>query len=852
MPWFCTRLCNFRRLDEGCRVARLSLSVRFSWRRRVCHVQNLVDLIAAGFIFLLFASVYRKRNAVGVRYWLLGWFFVLLHFAVSAGQGLIDPVSPASGVGVFLCLATLLLCGVSFVLSRGESHVTVVRQGMIAALLGVPWLGAAACASTAAPHLVLEAAFALAGTGVIAYLPVRIFRTNRIERICLLLVSFGCMGWLAIAFQAHDTDAVLCVVLTECFGLNAVLLSFGRARISAATLTTSVGAVAWAMVWIVADLLQRFVPALHTGPEVWNLPKYVVAVGMLLSLLEEEIHAAAVTSEQGKLMFAGNPQPMWMYDVESLAFLQVNEAATRLYGYSQEQFRCMTLLDIFSPEQSADLPAELQEVGSQQLSGPWLHQRQDGSVLQVDIASQRMVESGRAVVFALMQDVTERQRLHAQLMRQAHHDVLTGLPNRVFFEQQLEDAIAFAAANSARVALFCIDLDRFKQINDSFGHAAGDLCLKEATRRVTSCFRSKGVLARSGGDEFMLFLPGLDRAEDADSFASRLMREMRAPVTYGSTELEIAASVGFAVFPDDGEAIEQLWRDADAAMYQAKRAGGSQWVRVSPEISAAANQVNDIELSLRRSLKTGELEVVYQPQLTSDGHLHSLEALFRSRDPLLKLVPVDRLIAVAEESGLIVALGNWVLDEVCRQMQAWLAEGMQPLQVAVNVSPLQLTRFDFAREVERVLKQYGLSARSLEFEVTESTMMPDRGGAALHQITTLAQMGIRFSVDDFGTGYSSLGRLHQLPVESLKIDSLFTRRIADENGTFPTIEAIIALAHTFGMKVCAEGVETEQQLRMLRALRCDRVQGFFLSRPMRATEVSEFVQALAGQSLCEV
>ena len=784
-----------------------------------------------------------------MRYWLLGWFFVVLHFAALAVWSLLPGEPPQSGMIVFLCLATLPLCGLSFILSSVEDRGSPIRPRGVAVLLGLPWVGAAALASRAVPHPLAMAVCALAGGGAIAYFGIRIFRQHRIERLCLLLVAVGCVTWLGAALRAHDTDTIVKVIVTECFGLNAVLLSFGRPGMSAATLTTSIGSFAWSVVWMTADLLSRFAPTLHVSPEVWNLPKYVVAMGMLLSLLEEEIRAATVAGVQGEMMFAGNPQPMWMYDTQTLSFLQVNEAAIRLYGYSRAQFCSMTLLDIFSPEQGADL-LELQELGSHQLSGPWLHQRQDGAVLQVDIASQHMVQEGRSVVFAMMHDVTERQRLHAQLMRQAHHDVLTGLPNRVFFEQQLEDAIALAAGNRTRVALFCIDLDRFKQINDSFGHAAGDLCLKEATRRISSCFGAEGVLARSGGDEFMLFLPGLGRAEEADAFASRLMREMQEAVSFDGSELEIAASVGFAVFPDDGDAIDQLWRDADAAMYGAKRAGGSQWVRVSPDISAAANQANEIELSLRRSLKTGELEVVYQPQMTSAGHLHGLEALLRSRDPLLKLVPVDRLIAIAEESGLIVALGNWVLEEVCRQMRAWLQEGLPPLQVAVNVSPLQLTRFDFAREVERILDLYGLQAGSLDFEVTESAMMPDRGGAALHQINTLAQMRVHFSVHDIGTGYSSLGRLHQLPVDSLKIDSLFTRRIADENGTYPTIEAIIALAHTFGMKVCAEGVENETQLRMLTTLRCDRMQGFFLSRPLNAAKVSSFVQELEGAVMC--
>ena len=611
-----------------------------------------------------------------------------------------------------------------------------------------------------------------------------------------------------------------------------------------ATLTTSAGAVAWGLVWVCASLLERFAPGSNVSPEIWNLPKYIVATGMILTLLEEEIRSAALASEQYRLLFAGNPHPMWMYDVKSLAILQVNEAAVAHYGYGHHEFRSMSLLDVFSSDHTQDLVADLQAAQPQQLSGPWLHARQDGSTLQVDIASQPLMQDGRQVMFAMMHDVTERQRLHAQLMRRAHHDVLTDLPNRMLFEQQLGDALTDAARNGCKVAIFCMDLDRFKQINDSLGHAAGDLALKEAARRITHCMDGGGVLARSGGDEFMLFLRDLAQAEEAEAFASRVLRELRATVQFGTTDLEIAASVGFAVYPEDGEAIEQLWRDADAAMYQAKRAGGMQWVRVSAEISNAANEANEIEVSLRRSLKTGDLEVHYQPQMTTDGNLHSTEALFRSRDPLLKLVSTDRMIAIAEESGLIVPLGNWVLEEVCRQTRQWMDEGLAPVQVAVNVSPLQLTRFDFSRQVTTTLERYRLPARMLEFEVTESTMMPDRGGEASHQIATLAGMGVRFSVDDFGTGYSSLGRLHQLPVESLKIDASFIRRIGEFNGTYPTVGAIISLAHTFGLKVVAEGVETEEQLRMLRTLGCDRVQGYLFSRPLAAQPMTELLCSL--------
>jgi EAL domain-containing protein (putative c-di-GMP-specific phosphodiesterase class I) len=279
-------------------------------------------------------------------------------------------------------------------------------------------------------------------------------------------------------------------------------------------------------------------------------------------------------------------------------------------------------------------------------------------------------------------------------------------------------------------------------------------------------------------------------------------------------------------------------------MYQAKRAGGAQWVRVSHEISSMANQASEIELALRRALKSGNLQVQYQPQMTIDGSFHSLEALLRSSEPVLRATPTDRMISIAEESGLIVALGNWVLEEVCRQCRAWIDEGFAPTRIAVNVSPMQLMRFDFSRQVAKLLAQYDLSAKMLEFEVTESTVMPDRRSDAVHQIATLARMGIRFSVDDFGTGYSSLGRLHQLPVESLKIDQSFTRHLAELNGTFPTVEAIIVLAHTFGMKVVAEGVETEEQLALLRSLGCDRLQGYLFSRPLSAEATTAMLRSL--------
>ncbi len=798
---------------------------------------NLADFFVAGFIFLLFVSIYRKRSSVALRYWVIGWFCVLLHFLALVWHPHTETAQTARSI---VALGTLILCGTAFVLSYPGSHAGMRDQIRIGCLLGIPWLTAIVLSYLSETWFVAAVCFAALSHLCVLWAGTRFFSVKRPRFWAVVGLVAGCGTWLFAAWHARQPGVVASVVLTLCFGLIALLLSVRSPRLSAASLTLSLGAVGWGLVWVCSALLERFAPRITVATELWNLPKYFVAAGMVLRLLDEEIRATAFASEQYRLLFAGNPHPMWIYDPETLTFLEVNDAAVAQYGYSRAEFGRMRLPDVLG---GGEEPAALEEmrIGEPQtLSGPWLHRRKDGSEFQVDIASHLLEREGRRATFALMHDVTESQRLHAQLIRQAHHDVLTGLPNRAYFEETLEQTLQAAQAASRKVAVFCIDLDRFKQINDTFGHNAGDRCLCELARRITSRLQGAGTLARTGGDEFMLLLGNLEQAELAEHLASLLLYDLKTPLKLEAGEMELVVSVGIAVFPDDGVDGGQLWRDADVAMYRAKRAGGSQWVRVSREISRTAIEANEIEHSLRRALKSGELALAYQPQVTVSGELHCLEALVRFRDPLLASISAERVISIAEESGLIVALGDWVLDEVCRQSRAWMHEGFAPVQMALNVSPLQLNRLNFTLKVASTLERYHLSPRLLEFEVTESTVMPDRG-AAPDQIAMLARTGIRFSVDDFGTGYSSLGRLHQLPVESLKIDSSFIRLIAERKGTYPTVRAIIALAHTFGLQVVAEGVETAEQLRILRALECDRVQGYLFSKPLPASEVRPFL-----------
>lgn len=798
---------------------------------------NVADLLVAGFIFILFGSIYRKRNTPAVRFWLVGWFFILLHF----GALVFQPHSVAADTArSIVALGTLVMAGTALALSYPKAHLSVRRQNWIICVLGGPWFMTMVFGSLSPKWYLATAGSALlSAAGVIAVC----WGLFQKRRFCLLagvgLVA-SCLTWLMVSLPARDSGTVQAVGLTLCFGLNAILLTARSSRLSAGTVTTSIGAITWGGVWAAATLVARFAPHLAVSPEIWNLPKYLVAAGMVLSLLEEEIRSAELASEEYRLLFAANPHPMWIYDPETLRFLDVNDAATAHYGYSHTEFGRLTLTDVMQSGYEPEALSELSNMQAQKLTGPWLHCNRQGDEFTVDIASQPVLREGRRAIFALIHDVTERERLHAQLIRQAHHDALTDLPNRSLFEHRLDATLGEAARSDLKAALFCIDLDRFKQINDTFGHGAGDLCLQETVRRMKDRLAGAGVLARIGGDEFMLTVGGFKNAEDAQNLATLLLCDLKPPIALECGEVELVASIGVAVFPDDGDDAVQLWRDVDAAMYRAKRAGGAQWVRVSKEISLAVSEANDIELSLRRALRTADFEVFYQPQMKANGRMHSLEALVRSSEPLLSHTSPERFVAIAEESGLIVPLGELVLEEVCRQSRAWCDEGREPVRIAVNVSPLQLARFDFSRKVAQVLKRYDLDPRLLEFEVTESTMMSDRGDAP-QQIALLARSGIQFSVDDFGTGYSSLGRLHQLPVSSLKIDCSFTRRIAERKGTYPTVRAIVALAHTLGMEVVAEGVETEEQLRILQSLQCDRVQGYLFSRPLPAEAVGRFM-----------
>jgi diguanylate cyclase (GGDEF)-like protein len=435
--------------------------------------------------------------------------------------------------------------------------------------------------------------------------------------------------------------------------------------------------------------------------------------------------------------------------------------------------------------------------------------------------------------------VTHSQ-MHNELFYRAHHDPLTQLPNRALCDQRIDEAIARANRRRSTLAVLCIDLDEFKEINDQYGHDAGDCLLRSVAARLATCIRSTDTLARLGGDEFMIVLEDVKSAEAVEKFAEALLRTIAEPVPSGEALLRATASIGAALYPADGNSARLLKVHADHAMYRAKELGRNTFQVFSPALSEKFARRHKIETILRNALENGGFEIHYQPQYTTEREIIGLEALLRLRAAELKSISPDEFIPVAEQTGLIVGIGQWVLKEVCRQGCAWQEHGFLPLPIAINVSALEFAQEKFSEHVADTLRETGFSAACLQIEVTETAMMNSIEQVTCH-LRKLSDLGVEVSVDDFGTGHSSLSYLHRLPIDSLKVDRSFVSQITDSRESIAIVRAIIAMAGGLGLKIVAEGVETEQQLETLDHLGCKRVQGFLFSRPLPSQAVERLL-----------
>ncbi len=541
----------------------------------------------------------------------------------------------------------------------------------------------------------------------------------------------------------------------------------------------------------------------------------------------------------------------YMIDAETLGYRYVNTGAVRNLGYSRAAMLAMTPVQVlcgFDRVSFRSLVAPVLEGGRDRLVFRATHRRADGSLYPVDVSIQRVVSDGGRILIlllAVLVGVTERTRTAQILLRLTYYDSLTGLPNRALFRDRLQQAIAQAKRHQHLAALVFLDLDRFRLMNDTLGHRAGDVLLRAVATRLTGCVRDGDTVARSGGDEFAIILTGLPSPQQASHFAQQLLEAVSQPIPIESSDAYVTASIGLTLYPADAEDADSLIQQADTAMDRAKRQGGQTFQFYTADMNARALERLNLETSLRKALDRQELLVHYQPQVDlASGQLMGLEALARWRHPDLGIVSPAQFIPIAEETGLIVPIGHWVLRTACAQAQAWYAGG-HPLRIAVNLSARQFQHQDVVTMVSRVLHETGLEPCCLELELTESMIMQ----SVEESITTLRALkalGVRLSIDDFGTGYSSLNYLTRFPIDTLKIDQSFVCNLPTDPEAVAIAATIITLAHSLHLKVIAEGVESPTQLAFLRDHGGHEAQGYLYSRPLPAEEIEGLVRKKPG------
>ncbi len=446
--------------------------------------------------------------------------------------------------------------------------------------------------------------------------------------------------------------------------------------------------------------------------------------------------------------------------------------------------------------------------------------------------------SGTVLVF---HDVSQARKMAQQMTHQATHDALTGLPNRVLLIDRLKQALSRAPWNKKSVAVLFLDLDRFKLVNDTLGHNSGDELLCQVAERMKKCIRDGDTISRLGGDEFVIVLTDLAVAEDAPPIAKKVVDAFTHPFTLNGQEFFTTTSIGISLFPEHGREPVALMKNADIAMYQAKNSGRNNFLLFDEMMNSIDSKRLSLETDLRRALERKELELYYQPQVDLEsGKINGAEALIRWNHSVLGLVSPMDFIPLAEETGLIIPIGQWVMEEACRQAKSWQMQGLKPIRVAVNIAHRQFNGGSLMLDVKQALNQSGLEAKYLELELTEGILAEDSHGA-IKALDGLKNMGVELSIDDFGTGYSSFAYLKRFPLHALKVDRCFVKDIVENKDDAAICSAIIAMAHILNLRVVAEGVEDEEQLAFLKKYECDYVQGFYYSRPLPAADFSEML-----------
>ena len=471
--------------------------------------------------------------------------------------------------------------------------------------------------------------------------------------------------------------------------------------------------------------------------------------------------------------------------------------------------------------------------------------RRDGSEVAIEDSISPIHDwdgklTGAVIVF---HDVSQAREMTQKMAHLAHHDFLTSLPNRLLLNDRISQAITSAQRSGTQLALLFLDLDHFKHINDSLGHATGDRLLQLVTQRLNACVRVSDTVSRQGGDEFVILLTGGHHGEDVALIADKILADMALPYSIGNNELHVTTSIGISAYPEDGDDAETLIKNADTAMYHAKEKGRNGYQFFSREMNARAVERQAIEALLRVALENEEFVLHYQPKVNLEtGLVTGAEALLRLKQGPHHLMMPDRFVPVAEDSGLIVPIGNWVLREACMQTSRWMDQGLMPGTIAVNISTLEFRKRNFVEGIRAILEESGLPAELLQLEVTETVLMHEIN-ASIAILEELKSMGVLIAVDDFGTGYSSLGYLQKFPIDILKIDRSFVHDIGSANGDGIIVSAVIGMGNSLKLKVVAEGVENQEQLDFLKALNCEEGQGYVLSPPLGAAQFATLLGA---------
>ncbi len=531
----------------------------------------------------------------------------------------------------------------------------------------------------------------------------------------------------------------------------------------------------------------------------------------------------------------------------------LNQVAEQMTGWSREEAVGRQLSEVFrivdgvtreaTPNPAQRAISENRTVG---LAADSILLRGDGGESAIEdsaapIHNRDGQVAGAVIVF---HDVSESRAIAQKMAYLAQHDFLTGLPNRALLTERLSRAIGQARRHDKRVGLLFVDLDYFKHINDSLGHALGDLLLQRVAERLIACVRDTDTVCRQGGDEFVILLAEIEQATDAAPIADKLLAAVAESCLIAGHELHVSLSVGISIFPDDGQDADTVMKNADTAMYHAKANGRNNYQFFTPEMNIFAVQRLFVEGNLRRALRQGEFLLYYQPKVDiASGLMIGSEALIRWQDPEHGLLHPRQFVPIAEESGLIVPIGCWVLREACRQVRAWQDSGLLVVPVSVNISAVEFRHRGFLEGVAKILKETGMLPSYLELEVTESVLMTDAESSA-EVLASLKAMGMQLAIDDFGTGYSSLSYLKRFPIDTLKIDQSFVHDIASDHDDASLVRAMISMGKNLKQRVVAEGVETEAQLAFLRELKCDEGQGFLFGRPLPA---AEFARLLRGE-----